>query len=123
MVKIMKRTGPTNPVIKKIIEDLHNQGYKEKSKFMIMLSKELSTATRKRTAVNLTKLQRICKENETIVVPGKVLSYGILEKPLTVAALSFSRTAEDKIKKAGGKTITIPEMIKKTKGKNVRLIK
>ena len=120
----MKRTGPTNPVTKKLIEDLSNHGYKEKSKFMINLSKELSAPTRRRARVNLTKLQRVCKENDVIVVPGKVLSYGILKKPITVSALSFSKTAEDKIIKAGGKIITIRELIgKNKKGTNVRLIK
>ena len=120
----MKRTGPTNPVTKKIIADLSTKGHKDKSKFLINLAKQLSTSTRKRARVNLTKLQRICKENETIVVPGKVLSYGILTKPLTVSALSFSDTAKEKIKKAGGKTITIPELVKNNPtGTKVRLIK
>jgi len=123
MVKNMKRTGPTNPNTKKIIEDLFNQGHKEKSKFKINLAKQLSVPTRQRAKVNLVKLQRVCKENEIIVVPGKVLSYGILTKPLTVSALSFSDMASKKIQNAGGKIITITELVKQTNGKNVRLIK
>lgn len=120
----MKRTGPSNPVTRKVIEDLRTKGYSLNSKFMIKLSKELSTSTRARVAVNLTKLQRICNENDTIVVPGKVLSYGILTKPLTVAALSFSKPSVDKIKKAGGKTMTITELAEKNpKGTKIRLIK
>ena len=120
----MKRTGPTNPVTKKVIEDLRTKGYSSNSKFMIKLSKELSTSTRSRTAVNLTKLQRVCKENDTIVVPGKVLSYGILTKPLTIAALSFSKPSVDKITKAGGKVMSITELADKNpKGTKVRLIK
>ncbi len=120
----MKRTGPTNPVTKKIIADLYSVGYKEKRKFMINLAKQLETPTRRRAKVNLTKLQRVCKENDVIVVPGKVLSYGILTKPLTVSALSFSKTAQEKIKKSGGNIMTIPELIKKyPTGSKVRLIK
>jgi len=121
---ITMRTGPTNPITKKLIEDLATHGYKEKSKFMINLSKELSAPTRIRTRVNLTKLQRVCKDNDVIVVPGKVLSYGILKRPITVSALSFSKTAADKIIKAGGKVITIRELIgQNKKGTKVRLIK
>lgn len=120
----MKKTGPTNPVTKKLIEDLRTRGYTEKSKFMINLVEELSASTRKRTSVNLTKLQRVCKENEVILVPGKVLSYGILTKPLTVSALSFSKQAEEKIKKSGGKTMNISELVEQNpKGTKVRLIK
>lgn len=120
----MKRTGPTNPTTKKIIEDMRTQGYAKKSKFMIKIMEELSISTRKRASVNLTKLQRICNENETIMVPGKVLSYGILTKPLTVSALSFSKQAEDKIKKSGGKIMSIPELVEKNPtGTKVRVIK
>jgi large subunit ribosomal protein L18e len=119
----MKRTGPTNPILKKLIEDLRNQGYKEKIPFLIEIAKKLEKSRRKRPEVNLSKLNRVCKENETVIVPGKVLSSGILRKPLTVAAASFSMSAIEKIQKAGGKTISIRELIKNNpKGTNVRIV-
>jgi large subunit ribosomal protein L18e len=119
----MKRTGPTNPILKKLIEDMRNQGYKEKIPFLIEIAKKLEKSRRKRPEVNLSKLNRVCKENETVIVPGKVLSSGILRKPLTVAAASFSMSAIEKIQKAGGKTISIRELIKNNpKGTNVRIV-
>lgn len=119
----MKPTGPTNPVLKDLINELRTQGYKDNIKFMINLAKRLETARRRRAEVNISKLERVCKKDETVVVPGKVLSSGILTKPLTVAALNFSTQAKEKIKKAGGNAITIKELIKKNpKGTNVRLM-
>jgi large subunit ribosomal protein L18e len=119
----MKRTGPTNPILKKLIEELRNQGYKEKIPFLIEIAKKLEKSRRKRPEVNLSKLNRVCKENETVIIPGKVLSSGILKKPLTVAAASFSMSAIEKIQKAGGKTISIRELIKNNpKGTNVRIV-
>ena len=119
----MKPTGPTNPILKELIEKIRSQGYKENIPFLIELAKKLETPRRRRPEVNLSKLNRVCKDNETIVVPGKVLSSGILKKPLTVAAASFSLKAIEKIEKSGGKAITIKELLRDNpKGKNVRVV-
>jgi large subunit ribosomal protein L18e len=116
-------TGPTNPIMKKVIEEIKSRGYKEKIPFLVTLAKKLEKPRRKRIEVNLSKINRVCKENEIIVVPGKVLSTGELKKPLTIAAASFSMAALEKIKKAGGRVLTITELIKENpKGKGVRII-
>ncbi len=49
-------------------------------------------------------------EKETALIPGKVLSPGKLTKKVSIAAWSFSEKAHEKIKKAGGKTLTIEEL-------------
>jgi len=118
-----KRTGPTNPVLKKLIEDIREQGHKDNIPFLLEIAKKLETSTRKRPEVNLSKLNRICKENETVIIPGKVLSTGNLKKSLTVSAASFSMSAVEKIQKAGGKAISIRELIQNNpKGTNVRIV-
>jgi len=118
-----KRTGPTNPILRKLIEDIRDKGYKENIPFLIDIAKKLEKSRRKRPEVNLSKLNRVCKENETVIVPGKVLSAGILKKPLTVAAASFSMSAVEKIQKAGGKAVSIRELIETNpKGTNVRIV-
>ena len=38
-------------------------------------------------------------ENETVVIPGKVLSNGNLDPKVVVAALKFSETAKAELKK------------------------
>lgn len=119
----MKPTGPTNPILKNLIEDLRSKGYKENIKFLIRLAELLEKSRRRKVEVNLSKLERVCKENETVVIPGKVLSYGILTKPLTVSAFKFSPVAKEKIKNVKGKILTINQLIEKNpKGTNVRTI-
>ena len=116
-------TGPTNPEMGKLIEDIRTQGYREKLPFLIEIAEKLETSRRKRHEVNLTRLQRVCKDKETAIVPGKVLSTGNLKKSLTVAAASFSMAAVEKIQKAGGKAISISELIKTNpKGRDVRIV-
>jgi large subunit ribosomal protein L18e len=115
-------TGPTNPVLEGLIEEIRSLGYKEKSNFLIRLAELLEKPTRRKAEVNLSKLNRICKENETIVVPGKVLD-GLLSKPVTVAAVNFSHKARINIEKAGGKVLSIRELVHKDpKGSKVRIV-
>ncbi len=118
-----KPTGPTNPELRNLIVELRNRGYEQKSKFLLAVSKKLSVPSRRRAEVNLARLERNCKENETVLVPGKVLSYGILTKPLTIACWNFSKAAKEKVEKSKGKIITIKELIEKNPtGKNVRIM-
>jgi len=118
-----KPTGPTNPIIAAMIEDIRNRGYREKIPFLIKLAEELETPRRQRAEVDLSKLNRVCKENETVVVPGKILSSGILKKPLRVAAASFSMSAIEAIQKSGGKVLSIEDLIKENpKGTNVKIV-
>lgn len=72
---------------------------------------------------NLDEINKEAKENETLVVPGKVLSVGIVDKKLSIAAVSFSKGAEEKIVKAGGKVSNILEEIKKNPdAKNIKIL-
>ena len=73
-------TGPTNPIMKKLIEDMRSQGRKEKMPFLLEIAKRLEKSKRSKPGVNLSQLNRVCKDNETVIVPGKVLSSGVLKK-------------------------------------------
>jgi large subunit ribosomal protein L18e len=58
-----------------------------------------------------------------MVVPGKVLSEGIVTDKLQVAAVSFSSKARTKITTVGGKCLTVEQLMEKNpSGKNVRII-
>ena len=82
----------------------------------------LKTGKNKRI-VNLSKIDKYAKDDETVIVPGKVLSMGDLSKKITIAAHSFSDSALDKIKDSGSKAITIRELLKNNpKGKKVRIM-
>jgi len=71
----------------------------------------------------LSRLNRFTKENETVVVPGKVLGAGSMGHSLVIAALSFSDTAKQQIENAKGKCISIAELLKQNpKGKDIKII-
>jgi large subunit ribosomal protein L18e len=83
----------------------------------------LEGPTSARPAVNLSKIDKYSREGETVVVPGKILSMGILSKKITIAAFNFSHTAMDKIKASGSKAVSISELAKKNpKGQKVRIL-
>lgn len=68
------------------------------------------------------RINRVCKDNDNIIVPGKVLGSGDLDKKLTVSAFAFSESSMEKINKKG-KTMSIHELMKKNpEGKGVRII-
>jgi large subunit ribosomal protein L18e len=118
-----KPTGPTNPIILKLVADLEQKGHSENMPFLLEVADKLQISRRLKSEVNLSKIERVAKDNEVIVVPGKVLSTGVIKKKVTVAAANFSMAAMEKILKAGGKTITIEELVKQNpKGTNVRIV-
>ena len=85
------------------------------------IADDLSRPTRQRRIVNLYKINKFAKENETIIVPGKILAVGELDHSVTVAAFTFSGAALDKINKVG-KAMSINELIQENpKGKKIRI--
>jgi len=77
------------------------------------LAKELSKPTRKQAKVNVGRLNE-AKSSE-VIIPGKVLSLGEINKKLKVYALGYSETAKEKLKKAGCEIKTIIEGLKSLK--------
>ena len=116
--------GPTNPVLLKAIEGMVSNSVEKQAPIWKTIARDLGKPARQRAEVNISRLERYCKDGETIAVPGKVLASGTLSKKLTVAAWTFSGIAADKIKKAGGKALELEELMKSNPGgKGVRLMK
>ena len=87
------------------------------------IASDLEKPTRRRATVNLYKINQNTKDEETVIVPGKVLSVGELDHKVNVAAFNFSTEARNKIVNAKGKVLTIYELLKlNPKGKGVRII-
>jgi len=120
---MVKRTGPTNPLLKGLIERLIKAAHENKANIWKDVAEKLKKPTRQRVEVNLKKINRYAREGETILVPGIVLSDGFLDKKVTIAAWKFSKRAKEKIEKTGGKAISIEELIRiNPKGSNVRIM-
>jgi len=119
----MKRTGPTNPYLKQLIEELKGKYYKDKTEIWLAVAEKLENPRRKKVEINLADIDRNTEKGQTVVVPGIVLSSGDLTKSVTVAAWRFSEVAKDKIKKSKGKILTIGELVKENpKGTDVKIL-
>jgi large subunit ribosomal protein L18e len=87
------------------------------------VSEILSSPRKNKLEKNLDTINKESKEGDTIVIPGKVLSVGELNKKIKVVAFSFSENAKNKILKSGGKISTIVEEIKKNpKAEGVKIL-
>jgi len=73
--------------------------------------------------VNLTKINRLTKENDVIVVPGKVLGTGIILHKITLCSFSISNTAAKKILSGGSNILSFKQMSEKfpTGKKNMKM--
>ncbi|MFW6233743.1 MAG: uL15 family ribosomal protein, partial [Nanoarchaeota archaeon] len=66
----------------------------------------------------------LVKEGESVIVPGKVLSKGDINKKIKIIALNFSEKAKQKISNNKGEINYIIEEIKKNPNANgLRLLK
>ena len=104
-------------LVKTIIAAKKNNGW-------IGVAKILSGPRRNRVDINLEEINKKTEEGETIVIPGKVLSQGELNKKIKVIALSFSEKAREKLLNFKCEVSNILEEIKKNpEAKGVRIIK
>ena len=84
----------------------------------------ISGPRRNRVNANLEEIDREAKDGEKIVVAGKVLSQGELNKKLRIIALDFSGKAKEKLLKAKIETSNMLDEIKKNPGaKGIRILK
>jgi len=119
----MKRTGPTNPLLQNLIGELKRRSIEQSVNLWKRIAVDLERPTRNRRAVNLSRINRNTKENEIIVVPGKVLGSGVLNHKLKISAFQFSEQAKDKIEKSGAEIVSLLELSKeKPNGKKIRII-
>ncbi len=119
----MKNNYKTNPVILDLITGLKKQSREKEVPLWRDIAVRLERPTRNYPEVNLSRINRHTKEKDLILVPGKVLGSGELNHKLTVAAVSFSGNAKDKITAAGGICLTIEELMSKNpEGSRVRII-
>jgi len=113
-----KVTGPSNYYVRKLVRDL----WKTKRRIWKKVSKKISGPRRNLVEANLYRINKKTKNNDVIVVPGKILGIGDLDHKLTIACLSSSKSAKKKIEASGSKLITINELLEKNpKGENIKV--
>jgi large subunit ribosomal protein L18e len=87
--------------------------FAKKNKKWLKVAEVLSSPRRRRINLNIKEINEKSKEGENVVIPGKILSQGEMNKKMKIVALNFSKKAEEKLKKGGCEVITILEEIKK----------
>ena len=119
----MTKSTVSNTQLQLLINELKKLSKQENVKIWGRIASDLEKSARKRREVNISKINRYTKENETIIIPGKVLGSGILDHKLTIAAFNFSQGAIEKIKEANAVPISIIDAMKKNpKGEKMRVI-
>jgi large subunit ribosomal protein L18e len=114
---------PTNEDLRNLIRELKTLSIDQGVKLWKRIAIDLEKPNRKRRVVNISKINTYSKEGEIVIVPGKVLGTGKLEKNITIAAYAFSNSAKDIIEGAKGKAISIRELMKKNpKANKVRIL-
>jgi len=88
------------------------------------VAKGLNRPRRKGYEVSVADIEKnLGKKEKAVVVPGAVLGSGEITQPVKVAALKFSASAEEKIRKVGGKCLTIEKLLEENpKGEGIRIM-
>ena len=119
----MKRTGSSNPILVGLISELRKRSNEQDAAVWHRVASDLEKPSRQRRVVNLSSLSMHTKENEVVIVPGKVLGAGTIDHKLTICALSYSGGAKEKLEKAGAKIVSLQEISKSNPtGKGIRII-
>jgi len=119
----VKKLKTTNPELIELVRFLKKQGRENNAEIWRDIAENLAKSRRKRLTVNLSRLNRYTHKNETVAVPGKILSAGELDHPITVSAFAFSEKAREKISAAKGKCLSFTDLMKKNpKGSNIKMI-
>ena len=118
-----KKSKKTNPMLLELIHELKKQSNQNDVHIWKDIALRLEKSSRNWPEVNLDRISKYILEKETALVPGKVLSNGNLTKKVSIAAWSFSDKSQEKIKNAGGKCMSIEELLKNNpKGKDIRIL-
>ena len=119
----MANTKKSDPNLVLLIDSLKKESREKGSEIWRDIALRLEKPARNWAEVNLSRLERYANEGDIVVVPGKVLGAGSINKKLTVAAYKFSASAAKKIEAAGGRQLTIPQLVREnTSGRDVRIM-
>src|SRR5512136_2333876 len=113
----------TNPNLVGLIKHLKDASRLNEAPIWRDIALRLEGPMRNWAEANISRIDRYAGENEIVVIPGKLLGAGEIAKKVTVAAYRSSGQAKDKIEKAGGRNVSIEELVAKNpKGSKIRIM-
>ena len=118
-----KASKKSNQALLALIGDLRDHSRSSGSALWLDIARRLESSRKNWAEPNLSHLSRHAAQEDTILVPGKVLGSGEINSGQTVAAYSFSNGARTKIEDTGGRTLSIRELMEENpNGKGVRIL-
>jgi len=118
-----RQNTKTNEGLVELISDLKAQTRSTGAALWRDVANRLERSRKNWAEPNLSRLERHMPEEATVLVPGKLLGSGLVSGKRTVAAYSVSSGARVKIEQAGGRVITIRELMNENpKGTGVLIL-
>ena len=112
-----------NQIVLQMARELKQAATRNNAKIWSKLAKLALKPTSARRVVNLTKVNEVTKENDVVVVPGKILGTGNISHKIIIGSFSISNSAAKKILDSGGQIISFADLIEKfPTGKGVIIV-
>jgi len=113
----------SNPVLHRTVSSLRQVSREHGSAVWRTLAERLEGSRRNWAEVNLSRVARHAKPNETLAIPGVLLAAGTVTFPVRIAAFRASATARQKVEAAGGHVLDLPALAGQVpKGTGVRIL-
>jgi len=96
-----------------MIKDLKQASKKNEAPIWSRLAELAIKPSTSKRVVNLTRINKITKDNDVLFVPGKVLGTGNISHKIILSSFSMSTTAAKNIIQTRGTIMTYSDMIKK----------
>jgi large subunit ribosomal protein L18e len=102
----------TNQVVLHMAREFKSASKKNNAPIWSKMAELALKPSRARRTINLSQIDKLTKDNDTIIVPGKVLGTGTMSHKITLCSFSISNSGAQKIIQAGGKIQSYSELIK-----------
>ena len=113
----------TNQIVLQMARELKNASKKNKAPIWLRLAELALKPSSARRIVNVGQIDKFTKNDDVIVVPGKVLGTGNLTHKITLFSFSISNSGAQKILNSGGKILSLSELVKSNPtGKGVKIV-
>ena len=113
----------TNVLTLHMAKELKGASKKNKAPIWLRLAELALKPSSARRTINVSQIDRLTKDGDVIVVPGKVLGTGGMSHKITLCSFSISNSGAQKILEPGGKILSYSELVKNhPTGKGVTII-
>ena len=113
----------TNQIVLQMAREFKSASKKNKAPIWSRLADLAQKPSSVRRTVNVGQIDKLTKDNDVIVVPGKVLGTGNISHKIILCSFSISNSGAQKVLRSGGKILSHTDLIKThPTGKGVTII-